>query len=152
MNNKMTVKIKTNIFLLIAVILSLSAYLHAEPTKQITKSRLVRSVPSQSGGTLELVLIPENKQRDLDYYRQIADTVCGKRDQCMVFYWTNEKYIPTTEWFDGPAMQSMTGQYERHLNYREPHLRLACWLYPTKQIGEKMNCFYMPGAKIPPSE
>ncbi len=149
----MTNKIRPRIFLSIAVFLFALSSINVAAADQITKWRLVKSVPSESGGTMDLVLIPESKQRDLDYYRQIADTVCGKRVKCMVFYWTNEKYIPSSEWFDGPAMQSLTGQYERHPNYKEPyHLRLACWLYPSKKIGENMNCFYMPGAKVPPSK
>jgi hypothetical protein len=146
-------KIKPSIFLLIAVFLSILPSHYAAAADPIAKWRLVKSVPQQTGGTLDFVLIPESKQRDLDYYRQIGDAVCGKRDQYMVFYWTNEKYIPRSEWFDSTAMQSLTGQYERHPNYREPyHLRLACWLYPSKQIGEHKNCFYMPAAKDPRSK
>jgi len=139
-------------FFLIVIPLAVSPSLYIEAAEQVVKWRLVKSVPRQSGGTQDFILIPESKQTDLDYYRQIADAVCGNRVKCEVYYWTNEKYIPNSEWFDGPAMQSLTGQYERHPNYREPVLRLACWLYPSMEIGKQMNCFSMPGAKVPPNK
>lgn len=142
-----------NKILLIFVFLFVFSSLHVMAEAPVAKWRLVKSVPQQGGGTLDFVLISGYKQRDLDYYRQIGNTVCGKRVQCMVFYWTNEKYIPSSEWLDGPAMQSLTGQYERHPNYKEPyHLRLACWLYPSMETGAKKNCFTMPGANVPPNK
>jgi hypothetical protein len=116
-----------------------------------SKWELVRSVPYPTGGTQEFIVVPEEKQRDLDYHRQIADAICGARTHCMVFYWTNRDSISTSASFDGPAMRTLIGQYERHPNYSAPHLRLACWLYPSKEVGEKANCFYMPGAEVPPS-
>jgi len=46
----------------------------------------------------------------------------------------------------------MTASYERHPSYAEPHVHLACWLYPTKASGESAHCEYQPGAKRPPEE
>lgn len=152
MNNINTEKIKAIILFLFTFSIAVFPSLDVTAAEQSTKWRLVKSVLRQSGGTQDFILIPEYKQTDLDYYHQIADAVCGKRVRCEVYYWTNEKYIPSSEWFDGPAMQSLTGQYERSPNYQEPHLRLACWLYPSMEIAKKMNCFTMPGAKVPPSK
>ena len=110
---------------------------------------LVRSVPYSTGDTQDFVVVPEARQRDFEYYREISDSVCGSRTKCMVFFWTSRDNIPTSVSFGAAAMRTLTGQYERHPNYREPHLRLACWLYPSKEAGEKVNCFYMPGAPSP---
>jgi len=113
---------------------------------------LVRSVPHSEGITMDFVVIPKEKKRDLNFYRLIADSICEKRTQCMVFFWTNPDQVPNSPWFDGPAMKALTARYERHPNYDTPHLRLACWLYPSKNEGEKINCFYMPGADVPPDK
>jgi hypothetical protein len=115
---------------------------------------LVRSVPNPSGGTVDLVLIPETKQRDRAYYTQVADAVCGQRASCMVSFWTDRKHIPQTQdaWFPVSDLAVMTASYERHPNYKSPHLHLACWLYPNKTAGEADNCDYAEGAKRPPDK
>jgi hypothetical protein len=113
------------------------------------KWQLVKSVPD-GANSIEFVVVPEEKQRDLAYYSEAANTVCEKRTYCSVFFWANSDHIPNSAVLDGPAMQTLAGQYERSPSYSEPHLRLACWLYPSKSVAEKMNCFYMPGAKDPP--
>jgi hypothetical protein len=58
---------------------------------------LVRSVPNGYGRTLDLVLIPEAKQRDRENYKQVADAICGSRTTCMVNFWTDRTHIPTTK-------------------------------------------------------
>ena len=121
----------------------------AAAAESVTDWQLVRSVPYSEDTTEDFVVVPIKRQRDLDYYRQIAEAVCKKRTQCMVFFWSNKDSIPASTWFDGPAMKTLTAMYERSPNYDKPHLRLACWLYPSKISGEQMNCFYLPGADAP---
>ncbi len=111
---------------------------------------LVRSVPnSPYPATIDFVLIPEQKQRDLAYYQEIATVVCGVRDTCMVKFWTDRAHIPTSAGIPVADLRVMTASYERHPSYRTPVLSLACWLYPSKEAGESAKCFYMPGATMP---
>jgi hypothetical protein len=58
---------------------------------------LVRSVPNGVGGTIDLVLIPEAKQRDRENYGQVAAAICGPRTTCMVNFWTDRKHIPNSK-------------------------------------------------------
>jgi hypothetical protein len=110
---------------------------------------LVRSVPNGFGSTIDFVLIPERKERDLAYYQEIVTAVCGTRDRCMVDFWTDRAHIPTSAWIPSNDLDVMTAEYERSPSYKTPVLHLACWLYPSKEVGEAANCFYMPGAKMP---
>jgi hypothetical protein len=113
---------------------------------------LVRTVPNGFGGTVGLVLIPESKQRDREYYKQIADAVCGSRTTCMINFWTDRNHIPESNkgWIPVTDLAVMTASYERNPTYKAPVLDLACWLYPSKAIGESQKCAYYPGAKKPP--
>ena len=110
---------------------------------------LVRSVSNPYGGPTDLVLIPQAKQRDVDYYSEIAKAVCGIKTTCSVMFWVDRKHIPMTGDMPVVDLQVMTATYERHPSYRAPVLRLACWLYPSKAVGEKAKCFYMPGGVMP---
>ena len=116
--------------------------------------KLVRSVPHPSGGTLDLVLIPESRQRDRAYYTKVADEVCKQRTACMVNFWTDRSHIPQTEdaWIPVSDLAAMTASYERSPTYKAPALHLACWLYPNKAAGEADKCEYQPGAKRPPDK
>jgi hypothetical protein len=100
---------------------------------------LVRSVPDGVGGTIDLVLIPEAKQRDRENYGQVAGAI---------------KHIPKPKsgWIPVSALAVMTASYERSPTYKEPVLDLACWLYPSKKVGESEKCAYYPGAKKPPDK
>jgi len=115
---------------------------------------LVRSVPNGFGGTVDLVLIPEAKQRDRENYRQAADVICGPRTTCMVKFWTDRTHIPETKsgWIPINDLAVMTASYERSPTYKGPVLHLACWLYPSKTVGEAEKCAYFPGAKKPPDK
>jgi hypothetical protein len=115
---------------------------------------LVRSVPNGYGGTLDLVLIPEAKQRDRDNYMHAADAICGSRITCMVNFWTDRTHIPEPKsgWIPVGDLAVMTASYERSPTYKEPVLHLACWLYPSKTVGESEKCSYLPGAKKPPDK
>ena len=110
----------------------------------------VRSVPNGYGGTVDFVVIPESKQRDKGYYTQVSDTICGQRTTCMVDFWTDRKHIPKSAWISVEDLAVETASYERSPSYNEPSLHLACWLYPTKAIGEADKCEYEPDAKKPP--
>jgi hypothetical protein len=112
--------------------------------------KLVRSVDNPSGGTYDFVLIPKSKQRAVPYYETIANKICGEKSQCGVFFWIDASHIPTSADFPARDLAVMTGQYERHPSYEKPHLRLACWLYESKTVAERANCFYAPGEKRPP--
>lgn len=115
---------------------------------------LVRTIPNGFGGTADLVLIPESRQRDREYYRQIADTVCGRKTTCMVEFWTDRHHIPQSRsgWIPVTDLAVMTASYERGPTYNAPVLDLACWLYPSKAAGESEKCAYYPGAKRPPDK
>jgi hypothetical protein len=128
-----------------------SAHAHGavEASNTSQEWELVRSVSSPYGGTVDLVLIPENKQRDRDYYATVANVVCGDRTKCVVNFWTDKAHIPSSANMPVVDLAVMTGSYERHPNYKAPVLGLACWLYPNREIGEPMNCRYFPGAKVP---
>jgi hypothetical protein len=115
---------------------------------------LVRSVPNGFGGTSDLVLIPESRQRDRDHYKQVAAAVCGSRTTCMVKFWTDRTHIPRSKsgWIEVGDLAVMTADFERSPTYKEPVLNLACWLYPNKTVGESEKCAYVPGAKKPPDK
>jgi hypothetical protein len=115
---------------------------------------LVRSAPNGFGGTVDLVLVPEARQRDRQYYKKVADAVCGTRTTCMVKFWTDRTHIPTRTdgWIPITDLAIMTASYERFPKYKEPVLNLACWLYPSKTVGESDKCAYFPGAKKPPDK
>ena len=110
---------------------------------------LVITVNNPYGGTVDRVLIPTLKQRDTAYYEQIANAVCGTRDRCMISFWNDHARIPTTPDTPVKDFPAQTAMYERHPNYKTPHLRLACWLYPTREIAEAMGCAYLPGVEVP---
>ena len=134
--------------LLLAVVVSAQS----PPVKQDWE--LVRSIPNGFGGTVDLVLIPEGKQRDREYYVKIADAVCGVRTTCMVKFWTDRDHIPERKdgWILASDLAVVTASYERSPTYKEPVLNLACWLYPSKRLGESEKCAYFPGARKPPDK
>ena len=117
------------------------------PTITAKDWELVRSVSNPYGGTEDFVLIPEEKKNDFDYYATVAREICGARKQCAVGFWTDQSHIPSSSNIAVRDLWEQTASYEVHPNYTEPHLRLACWLYPNKVAGEKERCFYMPGRK-----
>ncbi len=116
---------------------------------QVRDWELVRSVSNPYGGTIDLVLIPEQKQRDRQYYLAVADSMCADRTSCMVNFWTNRAHIPTSASMPVTDLAVMTGLYERSPTYTAPVLSLACWLYPNRETAESMKCGYFPGAKVP---
>ena len=116
---------------------------------------LVLSAPNEFGGTMDFVLIPEAKQRNRDYYTRVAEAVCGVKTKCMVLFWTDRKHIRQPKpggWIAVEDWAVVTAEYERHPNYKQPVLSLACWLYPNKAAGEADKCVYNPGAKRPPDK
>ena len=113
---------------------------------------LVRSVPNYFGGTNDYVLIPKDKIRDLTNYQAAAAAIAGTRDRCFIFFWTDRAHIPTSAEMPVTDMQVMTATYERSPNYTTPHLRLACWLYPSVEAASRANAFFMPGVKMPKAE
>src|SRR5208282_5210128 len=74
---------------------------------------LVRSVPDSFGGTIDFVLIPEEKIRDLTNYQAAAAAIAGTRDKCMIDFWTDRAQIPTSAWIPVTNLQVMTATYER---------------------------------------
>jgi hypothetical protein len=116
---------------------------------------LIRTVSNPYGGVHDLVLIPEYKQRDREYYLSVSNEVCVDRTSCMVDFWTDRTHIPSSASMPVSDLGVMTASYERNPRYKTPVLRLACWLYPSREIAELNNCAYWPGAKVPwksPSE
>jgi hypothetical protein len=110
---------------------------------------LVNTVNNPYGGTEHHVLIPELKQRDTAYYEQIGNAVCGDRNTCMISFWIDRSRIPSSPDTPVKDFPAQTAKYERHPNYKLPHLSLSCWLYPNREIAEAMKCSYLPGAKVP---
>jgi len=113
---------------------------------------LVRSVPNSFGGTIDFVLIPEEKERDLTNYQAAAAAIAGTRKACMIMFWTDRAHIPTSSQIPVPDLRVMTATYERAPDYETPHLRLACWLYPSMEAARQAHAFIMPGVKMPESE
>jgi hypothetical protein len=144
----------------LAVVFLLTALAIAQSPQVKQDWQLVRTVANGFGGTKDFVLIAEAKQRDRAYYKQIADTVCGSRTSCMVNFWTDPAHVPDprrnpevkTGWISVADLAVMTASYERHPNYKEPLLNLACWLYPNKAMAEADKCSYFPGARKPPEK
>jgi hypothetical protein len=138
----------------ITLLLLLTGIASAQSATIAKDWELVRSVPNGFGGTLDLVIIPVTRQRDREYYKGVADTVCGRRTTCMVNFWTDRAHVPDTNsgWISVKDLAVMTASYERNPKYAEPSLDLACWLYPTKSLGEAAKCGYYPGAKRPPDK
>jgi hypothetical protein len=133
------------------LILLLSGIAGSQSTTLSNDWELVRSIPNGFGGTLDLVLVPEARERDSGYYNRVADIVCGPRTTCMVNFWTDRTHIPETKsgWISAKDLAVMTASYERSPKYTEPSLHIACWLYATKSAGEAAKCEYQPGAKRP---
>lgn len=110
---------------------------------------LVRSVSDGQSGTLEFVVVPEERQRERAYYAAVADAVCSVRKECLVHFWTDRSDVPTDRWMSGRALSQMTATYERHPTYKAPVLRLACRLYASETEAEGARCFTLPGAEEP---
>src|SRR5208282_2953109 len=85
---------------------------------------------------------------------EMVDTtgLCKETPQCSVNFWTDRNHIPQSAWMPVPDLAVMTASYTRHPSYAEPRVQLACWLYPSKAIGEAVQCEYQPGAKRPPEK
>jgi hypothetical protein len=113
---------------------------------------LVRSVPNDFGGTIDFVLIPMGKIRDLTNYQAAAVVIAGTRDRCMIYFWTDRAQIPTSAWIPVTNLQVTTAEYERSPDYKTPHFALACWLYPSMEAAKSANAFFMPGVTMPKSE
>jgi hypothetical protein len=113
---------------------------------------VVRSVPDEFGGTMHFVLVSEATKRDREHYRRIGDALCKSRTQCSVYFWTDHTHVPQSAWMSVSDLAVMTASYESHPTYPEPHISLACWLYPSKAIGESVQCMYLPSAKVPPAK
>jgi len=69
----------------------------------------------------------------------------------MVNFWSDRSHIPMSADIALEDLRVITATYERHPSYKEPHLHLACWLYPSQEIGESMQCFYNPSIRLQPS-
>lgn len=108
---------------------------------------LVRTVTSPYGNPNNLVLIPEVKKQDQNYYKAIGHKLCGENGPCSVYFWTDKVHIPFSANMPVKNLREMTATYEAHPNYKEPQTRLACWLYKDRESGEAAKCFYMPGKK-----
>ncbi len=128
---------------------ALAASAGASLAQGVADWQLVRTVRSPSSGPVDLVVIPELKQKDSEYYLQVANVVCGAREFCMVQFWTDPARVPETASIPIADLAAMTAAYERHPSYKQPILRLSCRLYPTREIGELMRCAYFPGSKLP---
>jgi hypothetical protein len=117
--------------------------------------KLVRSVSNPYGGILDLVLIPDRKKRDREYYLTIGDALCGERTTCSINFWTDPSHVPTSAAMPVTDLAVMAASYERSPRYGMPHLRLTCSFYPSREVAELNNCAYFPGATVPwksPSE
>src|SRR5258705_12445173 len=122
----------------LGLVLLLTGIAASQPTAVRHDWELVRSEPNGSGGTMELVLVPEAKQRDRENYRVAADAICGTKTTCMVHFWTDRAHIhePESGWISVGDLAVMTASYERSPTYKAPVLSLACWLYPCKDAAE----------------
>jgi hypothetical protein len=72
----------------------------------------------------------------------------------MVNFWTDRKHIPQPKsgWMPVSDLAVMTASYERSPTYKEPVLDLACWLYPSKKVGESEKCAHYPGCQETPGQ
>jgi len=133
---------------------------HACATDTISKPKhAIATTQSHSGWELVrsasdsptdfFVLIPKGKERDIPNYLAAASEIAGTTDRCSIYFWVDRTYIPTSTWIPTKNLRAMTATYERFPSYKEPVLRLACWLYENKEAGEREKCFYMPGAVMP---
>ena len=113
---------------------------------------LVRSVSNPYSGTIDLVLIPEHKQRDRVYYYRIANETCGDRTSCMINFCADRAHIPDSANMPVRDLAVMLASYERSPNYKAPVLSLACRLYPNREIAELNKCGYFPGSTDLPGE
>ena len=107
---------------------------------------LVRSVSNPYGGSQELVLVPEIKQHDREYYAQIGKAICGARERCTVQFWTDRSRIPESSLMHVDDLREMTADYSVSPN-QVSSVRLACRFYPTREAGKLMGCFSFPGGK-----
>lgn len=130
-------------------VLALGALAATSFAQGVSDWELVRTVTSRSSGAVDLVVIPEVKQKDSEYYIQVANVVCGAREFCLVQFWTDREHVPESGNMPIADLAAMTAAYERHPSYKQPILRLSCRLYPTREIAELMRCAYFPGAKLP---
>ena len=115
-----------------------------KPKLQKTGWKVVRALPRHDGGITYYVLMPVSKQRDNPYYRRVAEQVCGSADKSSVFFWTDRAHVPESEWMPVRDIRVMTATYERHPNYKAPHLHLAAWLYPTEEAARQAKAFTPP--------
>ena len=144
-----------SVFLGIAVLILASCGMNAPEQSAALESapsdewQLVRTVDNDFGGTIDLVSVPEDRVRDLSYYREIGEEVCGSRNPCLVNFWAAGSRIPTAALMPVEDLQRMTALYERHPNYETLNLKLACWLYDEKPSNPDRDCFVMPGVTLP---
>jgi len=134
-------------FTLFVWFLFITASYAQDPAKQ--EWELVRSVENPYGGPIDLVLIPEKKQRDREYAREIGESICGQRKSCSVNFWTNRAHIPESAGMKVHDLAAMTATFTRAPHLKSDLVRLACGLYPSREVGEAMNCMYLPGATTP---
>jgi hypothetical protein len=132
-----------------AIVFALASVQAPSSTSAARDWVLIRSVSNEQGGTMDFIVVRVQRQRDRAHYESIAKAVCGSRQACMVHFWADRRHVPTSAWMSGAGLSQMTAQYERSPTYKEPVLRLACWLYTTKVEAENAKCFYLPGAKVP---
>src|SRR5215472_7162691 len=124
-------------------------WLKADALAQERDWELVRTVSNPYGGPQDLILIPELKQRDRNYYLSIANAVCGDRTSCDLSYWTDRSHIPSSAAMPVADLAVMVATYARSPKYKEPVLTLACRLYPNREIAELNKCGYFPGSIEP---
>ena len=107
---------------------------------------LVNQAPT-ADGVVYRVLIPESRQRDLAYYRQIGDAVCAAHDACVVTFWNDREFIPA----DRPAGNyfAQTATYERKPGAASPTVSPSCALYPDSAAGAAAKCQHLPGVRPP---
>jgi hypothetical protein len=130
--------------LIVGFLIAAAGACATEQTSPKKDWELVRAV-SNSYGSAELVLIPESRKLDRKYYGAIGQAVCGERKECTVMFWADRAHVPTSATMLIRDQRERTATYEVDPNLKEPLLRLACWLYPTREIGESKQCFYMAG-------
>ncbi len=65
---------------------------------------------------MDLVVVPEAKQRDRENYQLAANAICGTKITCMVSFWTDRAHIHKAKsgWISVEDLALMTASYERH--------------------------------------
>ena len=79
-------------------------------------------------GLMKFVIIPEEKQSDVEFHRKIVKKICVRGETCFLNFFTNSKNAPEGLPLDDRILAEPTLMYKYSPKHRNEIEDWSCWL------------------------